>query len=169
MRTPPHLFFVNRPSQVASRTSTCHGHSPNVAPLPPTILPVFMSGLMPHTKEQLHSSHLIFRTMRIRARLFLLFSSAFRLFSLIKNALLSANFARGSLQRKEVEASNTGKSTYSVQFSIIRWDRALLKSNLTVGCYWFMDNKVQNFFFHLECSREIDNRSWQEPVPRLLL
>lgn len=53
MRTPPHLFLVNNPSHVDSRTSTCHGHSPNVAPFPPTIRPVFcMRGLTPHSRVQ---------------------------------------------------------------------------------------------------------------------
>lgn len=49
--TPPHLFLVKRPNQVDSLTSTCQGNSPNVAPLPPTILPVFNNGLMPHTEN----------------------------------------------------------------------------------------------------------------------
>lgn len=49
IRTPPHLFLVKRPNQVASRTKTCHGHSPNVAALPPTILPDLTKGLMPHS------------------------------------------------------------------------------------------------------------------------
>lgn len=53
MRTPPHLFLVNNPSHVDSRTSTCHGHSPNVAPFPPTIRPLFcMRGLTPHSRVQ---------------------------------------------------------------------------------------------------------------------
>lgn len=49
IRTPPHLFLVKRPNQVASRTKTCHGHSPNVAALPPTILPDLIKGLTPHS------------------------------------------------------------------------------------------------------------------------
>lgn len=50
INTPPHLFFVNNPSHVASRTNTCQGHSPNVAPLPPTILPCLRTkGLIPHS------------------------------------------------------------------------------------------------------------------------
>lgn len=49
IRTPPHLFLVKRPNQVASRTKTCHGHSPNVAALPPTILPDLTKGLTPHS------------------------------------------------------------------------------------------------------------------------
>lgn len=51
IRTPPHLFLVKRPNQVASRTKTCHGHSPNVAALPPTILPDLTKGLMPHSAK----------------------------------------------------------------------------------------------------------------------
>ena len=51
MRTPPHLFFVKSPSQVASRTKTCQGHSPKVAPLPPTILPDFTRGLIPQAMK----------------------------------------------------------------------------------------------------------------------
>lgn len=49
IRTPPHLFLVKRPNQVASRTKTCHGHSPKVAALPPTILPDLTKGLIPHS------------------------------------------------------------------------------------------------------------------------
>mgnify|MGYP005985201083 CR=1 FL=1 len=49
INTPPHLFFVKRPSHVDSRTRTCQGNSPKVAPLPPTILPVLYKGLMPHS------------------------------------------------------------------------------------------------------------------------
>lgn len=50
INTPPHLFLVNRPNHVASLTSTCHGHSPNVEPVPPTIRPFFLtSGRTPQT------------------------------------------------------------------------------------------------------------------------
>lgn len=49
IKTPPHLFLVNNPSHVDSRTKTCQGHAPNVAPLPPTILPDFTCGRTPHS------------------------------------------------------------------------------------------------------------------------
>lgn len=52
INTPPHLFLVNRPNHVASLTSTCHGHSPNVDPVPPTIRPFFLtSGRTPQTAK----------------------------------------------------------------------------------------------------------------------
>jgi len=39
MRTPPHLFLVNKPSNVDSLTRTCHGQSPNAVSRPPTMRP----------------------------------------------------------------------------------------------------------------------------------
>lgn len=50
INTPPHLFLVKRPSHVDSRTSTCQGNSPKLAPLPPTMRPVFINGLRPHSE-----------------------------------------------------------------------------------------------------------------------
>lgn len=52
INTPPHLFLVKSPSHVASLTNTCHGHSPNVEPVPPTIRPLFLTkGRTPHAKS----------------------------------------------------------------------------------------------------------------------
>lgn len=62
INTPPHLFLVNSPSQVASLTNTCHGHSPKVEPVPPTIRPFFLTnGRTPHAVSKLKKKNNIER------------------------------------------------------------------------------------------------------------
>lgn len=51
---------MNIPSQVDSRTRTCHGHSPKVAPLPPTIRPDFTWGRTPHSNQSIKNKTKIF-------------------------------------------------------------------------------------------------------------
>lgn len=42
-----------------SRTRTCQGHSPKVAPLPPTIRPVFTNGRTPQSKPNMETENKI--------------------------------------------------------------------------------------------------------------